>query len=103
MATRLRMLVRCSRVVRYGLAQIMSQPALLLSADEVRMLLRLMLSSGGSKAAFCRKHCINPTSISNTLSSERPPSPQILKALGLTSMVVYCVRDGTLKAGEFFR
>jgi hypothetical protein len=73
----------------------MPQPGMMLSQDEVRILLRLLLKSGGSKAAFCRKHRVHQTHLSNFLSGRRLPGPRILKALGLEERLVYVIRTST--------
>lgn len=70
----------------------MPQPGMLLSADEVRILLRFLIGNErGAHQRFARKNKINPVALSNTLAGRRHPNPRMLKVLGLREQTVYTV------------
>lgn len=57
--------------------------------DDVRALLRAAIKEAGSQLAFAADKDVDRTCLSSILSGQRPPSPQVLRALGLRRVVTY--------------
>jgi hemolysin activation/secretion protein len=61
----------------------------LLDFDDVLRLLRDEVSNAGGQSEWARKKSVDRVSISYVLNERRPPSPRLLKALGLRKVVAY--------------
>ncbi len=60
-----------------------------MTQDQVTERLRAAVAQHPSQVAFCRAHGVSPTQLSETLYGRRPPSPAVLRALGLRKVVLY--------------
>jgi hypothetical protein len=63
--------------------------------DDVREMLRRAIKQAGSQLAFAVEHDIDRTCLSSILSGNRPPSPQVIRALGLRKVTSYENLDAT--------
>jgi hypothetical protein len=61
----------------------------LLDFEDVLRLLRDEVSSAGSQTEWARQKSLDRVSICYVLNERRPPSPRLLKALGLRKVVAY--------------
>jgi hypothetical protein len=61
----------------------------LLTADQVRAILRKEVKRAGSQAAWARKYGIEPAFVSHALSGSRLPTRRLLKALKLKKVPAY--------------
>jgi hypothetical protein len=61
----------------------------LMTADDVRNLLRRACEQAGTAAAWAAKHDLSAAYVSDAMNGRRDPGPAICKALGLTSETNY--------------
>jgi hypothetical protein len=62
---------------------------LVLTADDVRALLRKEVDREGGQRAWARKHWVSAMYVSYVLNEKKEPGDSILKALGLERVVSY--------------
>lgn len=64
----------------------------LLTAAEVRRLVRAQIRMRGDHSALARSWGVSTGTLADVLSGRRPPGPQVLRALGLRRVVGYHYR-----------
>lgn len=65
----------------------------MMSADEVRKMIRSRAEDIGTMRALARAWKVSPAYLSDVINGNREPGPRILRALGLRKSVIYSPRD----------